>query len=146
MIKNKLYTAGVRTKFIKILISLYSQANVSVKGKEGRSELLEVTEGVMQGETLSPMICNLYIADLEEYLINRGGREVSKKQFKEILLEAYADGIAIMSDNIVEMIKIVNILQGYCQEDELKINVYKTKVVVFHKGGGVMVILKSIPR
>lgn len=115
-------------------MNLYEKANISVKSKAGRSTGIEITEGVMQGQTLSPVIFNLFISDLEEYFINKRIRGVSINKSKEILIEACVDDIAILADNIVLMIKIIRILKEYCQEKELKINVNKTKVVIFQKG------------
>lgn len=128
LIKNKLCNMGTGSKFIKILMSLYSRANMSVKSIEGKSERVEVTEGVLQGETLSPAIFNLYTADLEEYLISKGIRGVAINHRKEFLIEGYADDMAIVADNIVEMIKIIKVLREYCYESKLIINVEKQEL------------------
>lgn len=53
----------------------------------------------------------------------------------EILLLAYADDLAIMTDNIVEMKKILRYLLKYTQINKLTVNIEKTKVVIFQKGG-----------
>lgn len=84
---------------------------------------------------LSPSIFNLYIADIENYLNNKGIRGVSINHLTEILLLAYADDIAIMADNIVNMIKILRHPFEYTKENNLAVNIDKMKVVIFQKGG-----------
>lgn len=135
LIWEKLYKLGIGSKIIKILTSLYSKATVSVKGPEGLTKPIQVTKGVLQGETLSPTIFNLFTADLEEFLIKGGVRGVSIDSKTEILLLAYADDLAIMADNIVGMMKILKGLFEYAKQNKLIVNIDKTKVVVFQKGG-----------
>lgn len=46
----KLYKLGVGSKLCKILIDLYSKANISVKGNSGTSQAIKIMKGVLQGE------------------------------------------------------------------------------------------------
>lgn len=107
---------------------------MSVKGRVGSLDPIEVTEGVLQRETLSPVIFNIFIADIEQFLINRGVRGVSINHLKEILILAYADDIVILADNIIQMKKNIEALREYCDKNVLTINANKTKVMIFQKG------------
>lgn len=53
----------------------------------------------------------------------------------EILLLAYADDIVLFADSYVYMKKIIQALFEYCIINELEVNVNKTKVILFQKGG-----------
>ena len=55
-------------KIINIIKDLYTKANMAVKNKEGLSEKHNINKGVLQGETMSPMLYSLYIADLGKCL------------------------------------------------------------------------------
>ena len=53
----------------------------------------------------------------------------------EIHLLAYTDELIILAENKVIMKRNLNILNRYCIENDLKVNVNKTKIVIFQKGG-----------
>jgi hypothetical protein len=55
----------------------------------------------------------------------------------EIQLLMYADDIAIFADTIGGLQRKINILQEYCDEWNLSVNLKKTQVVVFKNGGAV---------
>ena len=60
---KKLSNLEIRHKFINIIKDLYCKANMSVRTKDGLSEKCDITKGVLQGETLSPILYSLYIVD-----------------------------------------------------------------------------------
>lgn len=132
---DKLSKMGLGNKFINILIDLYSKAEIAVKGSSGISEYTRVTLGVLQGEVLSPLLFSCFIADFEEFLRAEGIRGVSVNHLTEIVLYAYADDIAIPADTCVEMRKIIKALKKYCVLKKLEINVKKTQMIIFRKGG-----------
>ena len=61
-----------------------------------------------------------------------GGLNIN--MFKMFLL-LYADDIIIFSNTAEEMQNSLNLLSNYCERWKLKVNVMKTKVMVFRKGG-----------
>lgn len=69
---TKLYKLGVGSKMINLLISLYEKANVAVKNSSGISKQTKVTKGVLQGEVMSPLLFACFIADLEDFLREKG--------------------------------------------------------------------------
>lgn len=132
---QKLYNMGCRSKFINILKDLYSKANFSVKCEKGFTKRINITQGVLQGEVLSPALFTFFLEDLERFLISRGIRGVSLDHKTEILLISYADDIALCADSPVLMLKILKCLYEYCQLNDLELNVNKTKIVIFNKRG-----------
>lgn len=132
---NKLFRLGTDTKFSNILIDLYNKANMSVKGTKGTSNPIDVTNGVLQGEVLSPILFSLFIRDIEEFMLEEGIRGVSINHLIEVLLLAYADDIVVFADSQVQMRKILNCLYRYCELNYLEINIKKTKIVIFGKCG-----------
>lgn len=132
---EKLYRLGAGDKIVKILKSLYSRATVAVKGTSGVSKPILVTKGVLQGESMSPLLFSLFISDFEEFLRAEGVREVSVDQLTEIIVLAFADDIALLADSVSSMQKILKALYKYCKMNHLSINIDKTKIVIFRKGG-----------
>ena len=47
----------------------------------------------------------------------------------------YADDIVLFGNSATELQNSIHILEEYCQKWKLKVNVTKTKVVIFRKGG-----------
>lgn len=108
---------------------------MKVEGKAGFSEFIDVSKGVLQGETLSPLLFAIFISDFESFLRSKGVRGVSVSHITEILLLAYADDIVLFADDFFNMKRIVKALFEYCIVNKLEVNIKKTKVVVFRKGG-----------
>ena len=106
-----------------------------VNSRDGVTDPIVINKGVLQGETLSPLLFAIFIADLEEFLINKGIRGVSVNHLVEIVLLAYADDIVIFADSYINMKKTIKALAEYCDINKLEVNVKKTKVVLFQKGG-----------
>lgn len=132
---EKLYKLGTGSKIIRVLKNLYDKATVAVKGVNGISEATRVTRGVLQGEVMSPILFCLFIADFEEFLRLEGIRGVSIDQLTEIILLAFADDIALLADSKSTMRKILKALYKYCKLNHLEINIDKTKIIIFRKGG-----------
>ena len=131
----KLQKVGLSTKFINIVSRLYSKANVKVSDGKINTIPIDLTRGVLQGETLSILLFALFIYDLEKFLLRNNIRGVWVTHLLEILLLAYADDIAILSDSYIGMKKILEYLSKYCLINKLTINVKKTKIVLFQKKG-----------
>ena len=72
---KKLSDLGISSKIITVIASLYENSNMSVKKLEGLSDSFKINQGVFQGETLSPILFALLIADIEQFLIQKGVRE-----------------------------------------------------------------------
>ena len=96
---EKLERVGISTKILKIFSGLYYNAEMRIKNSQGLSDPIRVTEGVLQGEVLSPLLFSLFIADLEDYLVRRGVRGVAISQLVDLLILAYADDIVIVTDS-----------------------------------------------
>ena len=90
--------------------------------------------GVRQGECLSPFLFSLYLNDLESEFAKNGFEGVDIGVLKLFLL-LYADDIVIFSETDKGLQTGLDILYAYCQSWKLKVNIQKTKVMVFRKGG-----------
>ena len=132
---DKLFKLGLSPKIIKILHSFYSKANIKISNGREESNPIEVTKGVLQEETLSPLIFTLFLSDLETYLLKKGLRGVSASHLCEILLLAYADDIVLLADSYINMKILLKYFYEYCTENKLKVNIRKTKLILFQKGG-----------
>ena len=130
----KLIKIGVRGPMLDIIKSMYNTVKSKVKNNNTTSEAFSCYIGVRQGECLSPFLFAMYVNDLEQELDNNGINGIDAGMVK-ILLLLYADDIVLFGKTPDELQKSLDILEAYCDRWNLTVNIAKTKVVVFRKGG-----------
>ena len=130
----KLIKYGVRGKLLDIIMSMYKNIKARVQLDNKLSQEFSCMTGVRQGECLSPILFALYLNNLEQELITRGADGVDTGLLKLFLL-LYADDIIIFFESASGLQNGLNILHDYCQKWKLTVNVDKSKVMVFRKGG-----------
>ncbi|KAI5742771.1 hypothetical protein M8J77_011149 [Diaphorina citri] len=136
---QKLYEFGISSKIIRVLNKMYEQAEVKIVS--GRSQeatpACSITKGVLQGDSISPLLFIIFLNDIEEYFRSKGTRGVSINHVQDILLLLYADDLVVFASDKMDLQRKLNILQEYCQVNKMTVNVTKSKVVIFRRGGRV---------
>ena len=138
--RNKLWSvlqkAGLKGKLYKALQGIYKQVKAQVRSSAGLSESFQCPNGLKQGCMLSPALFTLFINEFAELIENSGipGIQIFPEDI-QILILLFADDIALISDTITGLQKQLNILYDYCMESKLVVNIKKTKVMVYKKGG-----------
>ena len=130
----KLLKFGVRGKMLNIIRSMYSNVKSRIKYNNSVSDEFTCLLGVRQGESLSPFLFSMYLNDIEEFLSTNTYEGIDIDTFKIFLL-LYADDIVLLSETVSGLQKGLLLLEEYCDRWKLSVNVSKTKVVVFRKGG-----------
>ena len=100
--------------------------------KAGPSDLFDCSIGVKQGCPLSPLLFSLYLDELETLLEEASG-ETDCPRLAEILtaILLFADDIALFSYTTKGLQRQLDILHAFCSDRGLKVNVQKTKTMVF---------------
>lgn len=132
---NKLFSFGLSAKILRVLKSLYDGATLRVRSGGELSKEVEITEGVLQGEILSPLLFILFIADLEQELRKNGLVGVNIDGVNDLLMLLYADDLVILADSQVDLNRKLRALDTYCRANSLSINTSKTKIVPCRSGG-----------
>ena len=84
-----------------------------------------------QGCNLSPLLFSLYISDLETYLATNIAGSITLSNLKAQLL--LFDDLVLLADSESGLQNSMDRLDEFCKTWELKINIEKTKVVIFNK-------------
>jgi hypothetical protein len=128
----KLSKSGIQGKILNVIRQLYSEVKSCVRFKTELSDFFS-TNGVMQGESLSPFLFSLYINDFEgELLSNVCGLTYLKELALFLLM--YADDTVLMAESKEGLQNILDRLHTYCVKWDIEVNVAKTKIVVFRMG------------
>ena len=62
------YKAGINGRILKVLQSLYQRVNTKIKlDHNKKSNKIEATHGIIQNDTLSPLLFSLLLNDITEY-------------------------------------------------------------------------------
>ena len=128
----KMLKVGVSSKMTQILKSMYNNVKSQIKVNTNLSKKIEILNGTRQGCNLSPNLFKLYINDLPKALNSCHSDPVRLYDiFINVLM--YADDIVILSTSKSGLQHCLNILNQYCKKWKLKVNIKKTKIVIFNK-------------
>jgi hypothetical protein len=99
--------------------------------KKGLTPTFLCRIGVKQGCPFSLLLFGLFIDGLEKRpnVLEGDAPPMLGQLFVRLLL--YADDLTFMSHTLVGLRKQLDVLQAFCRECQLTVNVKKTKVVVF---------------
>ena len=131
---HKLKALGVDEKMTNIISNMYKQTYTSVIFKKKILPKIRVTKGLKQGDNLSPLLFNIYINDLPQYLAS-GNTYPVDLMGKKLNCLLWADDLILMSETPEGLQRCVHNLQEYCLKWKLEINMKKTKVMTFNKSG-----------
>ena len=130
----KLLKQGLNGKVFQIIRSIYSDVKSCVKNFGSISEFFDSNVGLLQGEVISPFLFSLFINDLEIYLHENPNATISLDQLSLYLL-LFADDAVIFSESVEGLQTSLDSLESYCKKWNLQVNISKTKIMVFRKGG-----------
>jgi hypothetical protein len=125
---------GVREGLRCRIEEVYRETRSRVRVGEIMGESFWTARGVRQGCPMSPHLFNLMIADVEEVL-SRGGWGGIKLGNEKVYCLAYADDMVLLAEDEEGMAHMMGKLEGYLEEKRLEVNVEKTKVMRFRRGG-----------
>jgi hypothetical protein len=113
-----------------------------VRNNQEYSAFFRCDIGVRQGENLSPFLFALYLNDLEKFFIQNDINSLEKVEtlcadnlhiYIKIFALLYADDTIILAETPESLQNALNSFENYCTRWKLKVNLNKTKVVIFCK-------------
>ena len=130
---RKLRNFGVTGNFFNIIRNIYTndRAYIKLDGKITKS--FTINQGVRQGCVLSPLLFNIFMADLARSLDTTDvGFMLENIRVNSLF---WADDIALFANSPQELEKLLDIVATYCGNNKLTINSKKTKCLIFNKAG-----------
>ena len=145
---QKVLAMNINGKVLNVIKEIYRKAKSCVKNNGILSSQFPCKSGVRQGENLSPLLFSIFMNDLAQFLhdTNDGGvykglsyiedemRNLDDEDvevFFKLLVLLYADDTVILAESADELQVSLNRFLQYCNENNLKVNADKTKIVVF---------------
>ena len=115
---------------------MYESVVSCVRVNNLNTEFFTCPFGLKQGCILSPGLFSMFINEIAVELSNVGQHGIQLQPgMLELFLLLFADDLALLSSTAIGLQNQLNQLSRMCEERFLKINIEKTKVMVFRKGG-----------
>ena len=122
---------NIRGHFLNIIEDMYNDVSFSIRLANGITQPFQTSIGVKQGCILSSTFFSVYMNDLVEHFnLECDSVSIDGKSISCLL---YADDIVLMSQSANGLQKLLDNLKLFCDQWNLKVNIQKTKVMIFNK-------------
>ena len=127
---------GIRGKLFRCVKSMYNVVKARVRDGASLTESIHCLRGVKQGDVCSPILFSLFINELTLDII-KGGKHgaILTSTLVEIFILLFVDDIILLSETAVGLQNQLNILYRSSEKLQIKVNLDKSNIIVFRKGG-----------
>lgn len=127
----KLACYGVNGGFFNLLKDMYSDSKGHIKINGKLSKVFRLLKGTEQGHPLSPELFKVYFLELS-HLLNRAPTNCPTLSGLTITHLAWADDLVILALDEKSLQIQLDIIEKYCRDWGLEINISKTKFMVLN--------------
>ena len=126
-----------------VIVNMYKGTKSCIMYKDSKSDYFPCSNGVRRGENLSLFLFALYINDLESFLEGcyvEGLKSISDELeshlnlYIKLFAILYADDTVLPSQSANDLQKQLNSMSEYCNFWKLRVNIEKSKVMIFSRG------------
>ena len=132
---EKLKTYGITGNFFNTLKRMYTNDSSKIKIDGTLSNTLYPNQGVRQGCILSPLLFNIFLADLPRIFNVPECQTPIIEGRDKISCIIWADDLVLFSESEGGLNKMMLNLSNYNEKNGLEINIVKTKCMIFNKTG-----------
>ena len=131
----KLSKIGVKGNFLQLINSMYSSITSSIKvDQNSYSQSFQCNRGIMQGDSLSPLLFTTFISDIPTYLQENLSPDITLEN-ENINCLMFADDLILLSRTAEGLQKSLNTLATHAKEWKLKVNTSKSNIMIFCANG-----------
>lgn len=131
----KLSKNGVKGKFYELIRTMHENIHSCVQVDQNtQTEMFHCNKGIMQGDSLSPVLFTTFMNDVPEYLKQNHCLGLSFYE-RTINCLMFADDLIIMSPTAEGLQKSMNTICSHARKWKLKINLKKSNVMIFRANG-----------
>ena len=121
---NVLLKNGVKRNLFRAIESIYNVVKANVKSNNEISDVFTYPTGLQQGCHLSRMLFSLFINELDDVMKYSDVRRIQLfPDITEVFMLMFADDIGVISDTINGLQKDLNVLEKFCNDYKLKVNI-----------------------
>ena len=131
----KLWKMGIQGRFFECIKFMYSNSSAKVKLLSKLSQKIDIICGTEQGHPMSPELFKCFVHQLSHDLNNIEGVKVPVLNDTDITHLLWADDLVLLALNKHSLQQMLDVLNKYCSEWGLTVNVGKTSVLVFNPTG-----------
>ena len=114
-----------------ILYSYYTSTHIRLRDSDPTEAPIKTTIGVKQGGPLSPKLFAIYVNNMIRQ-VNESKLTCKLGEIETGVL-LYADDTVVCTNTIADLNTVLNQIDAYCNEHEIKINTNKTKAIVVNQ-------------
>jgi len=129
---EELKRKGVKKQLIERMGKIYEETEVMVKTTQGYTKF-KTRKGVRQGCVIILILFDLYLAEIDKRMKERGIGGVGIGRTRRIWSLAYADDIVLIVNNREAMQDTMSTFKHFLAERKLELCANKTKMLVFNK-------------
>ena len=127
---------GIKGRLYMCVRSMYENVKARIRCGATFTDYIKCTRGVKQGDVCSPVLFSLFINELALDIIYNGRHGVSlSNDFVQLVILLFADDMILLSETVIGLQTQLNNLFSAASRLQLKVNMNKSNIVVFRKGG-----------
>lgn len=128
---QKLLNHNIKGNFFNTIKHAYSNDRACIKINNKMTDTFDINQGVKQGCILSPLLFNIYMSDLPKII----EANLTNPDAEQLSCLIWADDVVLFSENQEGLNNMLNSMGKYCKDNELIINIDKTKCMILNKTG-----------
>ena len=132
---QKLLDHNINGKFYDILTILFPEDKACVKIGNNITDTFIVNQGVKKGCILSPTLFNIFLSDLQNNFETPNCDLVEYASNEVLGCLMWADDLLLLSKSETGLQHMLDNLRSYTAENGLRVNILKTKIMIFNKSG-----------
>ena len=127
---------GIKGRMLRALKAMYRSVRTCVRVNGKLSDSFACPSGLKQGENSSTILFSFFINELGKEIIRQGIHGVQMQpNEQELFLLLFADDLVLISGTPKGLQNQLNILERESNKLNLVVNIDKTNIVVFRRGG-----------